>query len=160
MKNLPIPVYLILLGLSLLSISCEKSNSLDNLGTYGCLTVIAPAYLKFNVVDKNSGQDLFFSAAPKYQITKLFLFKKSDKTRKDTIRPDVIGSGTTRYFKLSVNNGVKRDTLVFKIANNPDDELINTFKLSADRCPQYVLDNVYFNTVPLGTIQNKYVISK
>ena len=157
MKRPLLSFYLMGFVLLTMIISCQKLASPKE---FGCLALVTPAYLKFNVIDKNSGQDLFFSASPKYQIVSLYLFEKNDKTRKDTIRPDVIGTGPSRYFKLRLNNTVLKDTLIFKIAPNTDDELMSIFKLTDGQCPQPIVDKAYFNGVMLTANQDIYTINK
>jgi hypothetical protein len=138
-------------------VSCNKGTDQQ---VAGCDLVIAQAYLPFNVVDSNTGQDLYFSSAPKYQTSNLIFFSKKDKTRKDTIRPVVTGTGTSRYFMVPVNNTVTQDTLLMKLASNPDDVIAYTIKKGGDTCPTYVLDKVFFNGTQLNSNQSKYIFNK
>jgi len=150
-NQLTIAVIFLLLMVS----ACSKDNE-----TSACLTYIPPAYADFNVVSSQTDEDLFFSNTPTYKIKELYFFKIKDKLRKDTVRPDVVGAGAARYFKIELNNLVPSDTLVLKIANNPDDSFIYTIKKTDEECPNYILDKAFLNNKELATDNGKLILKK
>jgi hypothetical protein len=136
--------------------ACSKNDEIR----VACLHYIPPLFADFNVVSSQTNEDLFFSNMPTYEIKELFFFKIKDKLRKDTIRPDVVGAGAARYFKIRLNNLVPRDTLVLKIANNPDDSFIYTIKKTVEVCPNYILDKAFLNNKEIATDKGKLTLEK
>jgi len=140
----------------LLQLSCSKADEGLN-----CTQQIMPYFANFNFKDANSGEDLFFASSPKYKLKELYAFAVKDVARKDTIRPEVVGTGTERYFKIQLNNTVAKDTLLIKIGVLPDDKFIYTIKKdSKEVCPTYILDKAYFNEVEVIPNQNRLVFKK
>lgn len=137
-------------------VACNKNEDTK----VACLTYIPPAYSDFNVVSSQTNVDLFFSNSPTYKVNDLYFFKITDKLKKDTIRPDVLGAGAARYFKIRLKNTSLSDTLVFKIANNPDDSFIYTIKKTDEECPNYILDKAFLNNKELATDNGKLILEK
>lgn len=126
-------------------LSCTKKS--DNLII--CNQSIPPTYLIFNVVESSTGQDLFFSATPALGLKEMYFFKTKDVSRKDTIRPEIVGAGTARNFKLLLDNIKLQDTLIMKVGNRPDDKLVSKFKKSQEVCPVPIIDKILVNDLEL-----------
>jgi len=123
-----------------------------------CSQSIPPLYLNFNVVDKSTGADYFFSPTPAFSIKDMYFFKIHDVTRKDTIRPDVDGIGLSRSFRLRLDNTKLNDTLIVKVGNTPESRLIHKLKQSQDVCPEYVIDKILFNDLEIPSVNTKYIL--
>jgi hypothetical protein len=141
--------------LSVILAGCAKKKE----PTQGCSLSIPVVNLKFNVVDSD-GNDLFFSPAATDPITSLWVFEASDKARKDTLRPTVVGTGTARFFQLNINNTVAKDTLILTVPNNTDKSILYTIKQDSNPCPTYVINQVYFNGTIVSSDQGKYIFTE
>lgn len=143
MKNLT--KLILILFTTFFSIGCSK----DNTDSIACTGQIVPAYIKFNVVDDVTGQDLFFSANPVYNTDQIKFRKTTDTNNENPIVPEVIGSGNDRYFKMQINNTQKRDTLIMLLPVSPVSLPLDAFsysiKKTEDICPVYIFDNGKFN---------------
>lgn len=130
--------------LIILLTGCSKENDLIY-----CTAEWKPAFAEFNVVDKQTGEDLFFVDKPHYNTSQIVFFKTSDKLQKDTIRPAIEGSGKAGFFKLALTNTVERDTLIMKLpAQGPGqstDLYIYTIKKTGGDCPEALLDRSFLN---------------
>ena len=138
--------------------SCEKKGAGEEITI--CPAFIPPAYADFKVVSAQTNEDLFFSNQPRYKVNDLYFFKIQDILRKDTIRPDVLGAGAARYFKIRLVNTSLRDTLVLKIADLPDDRFIYTLKKTEEPCPNYGLDKAFLNNKELAIDDGKLILKK
>ena len=147
----------LMIGAFTLLSACTKIN--DNTQVIGCDPVTS--FARFQIVDKSSGQDLFFSTNPKYQLKDISLFKISDKNYKDTIKTLVAGpGGSERYFLLSINFKKPKDTLVVRIAGTPDDQLIYTVKRASNSCFADEIDQAYFNNTEVVNDKIKLIFKK
>ncbi|WP_316743323.1 hypothetical protein [Pedobacter antarcticus] len=138
---------------------CSKENDL----VY-CTAEWKPAFAEFNVVDKQTGEDLFFVDTPRYNTSQIVFFKTSDKLQKDTIRPAIEGSGKTGFFKLALINTVERDTLIMKLpAKGPaqsTDLYIYTIKKTGGDCPQSLLDRSFINGIEITPENGRLIFKK
>lgn len=137
-------------------LGCSEKNNEINPCTY---EMKYPS-VDFKVVNAQTGEDLFFSNTPKYTTSQICFFQTKDKLRKDTIRPEVIGSGASRYFKMRLTNPIQKDTLIFKvpIANNTSEDLfIYSTKNGSDFCLSPVLNKAYLNNTELNTNAGKLI---
>lgn len=148
--------FLMIAVITLLS-ACTKIN--DKEQVLGCDPVTS--YARFQIADKLSGEDLFFSANPKYQLKDINLFKSSDKSYKDTIKTLVGGSGgSERYFLLRLNFNKPKDTLVVRIADTPNDQLIYTVKRANNPCEGDEIGQAYFNNTEVVIDKMKLIFKK
>jgi len=141
---------------------CTKSSTQDE--QVFCPAVVLPVYVNFNVIDANMGNDLFFSADhPQRPTSQLCFFKTKDKLFKDTIRPQVIGTGTARHFMVQINGAKAKDTLIMKFDSPeklPIDVLSLETKMSKERCPQLVLDKAFWNNTEVVKTGDKLTLPK
>ena len=135
-------------------IACTKTS--DN--NIICTQSIAPSFVNLKVIEKTTGEDVFFSSAPTLQLKELYFFKIRDNLRKDTIRPEVEGAGQSRYFKLRVDNTKQQDTLIIRIGNNPEAHFRYLIKKSEEVCPTYVVDKLYFKEEEVQSVDGKYTL--
>lgn len=155
MKNV-FSLWLLFFVLVLASISgCSKNSDTNN-----CTLQVNPIVINFNVVDKATNQDLYFSTSPTFQTKNLYFFKKKDIARKDTIRPIITGQGTARFFQYNIDYTSLQDTLILKTGNLPDNTLIYTAQKTDTTCPNYNLTTVNFNGSVLTPSSNKYQFLK
>jgi hypothetical protein len=154
MKNLLKPFIIIL---TILSLSACLKDTRDD--TLVCEIPVTP-YAAFKVVDQSSGEDLFFTATPKYQLKDFYAFTTQDKARHDTIKPKIYGTGTDRLFLIPLDYSKTKDTLIIKVANTPDDQFIYTVKKDLNPCGGSALDQAYFNNDAIVTTDGRYIIKK
>lgn len=136
--------------------SCSK-NGKDSVN---CTLQLNPIKINFNVLDKTTNEDLYFSSNPRFQTKDLYLFNKKDVARKDTIRPAITGSGTTRSFQYIVDYSSLQDTLILRTDDLSDNTLIYTIQKTNGDCPNYKLINVIFNGSIITPMQDKYIFLK
>ncbi len=110
-----------------------------------CSIMPSPKPVNFNVVDASTRQDLFFSANPQFALKDLYFFRRADKSRKDTIRPEVLGSGNSRYFRYDLSNIAPKDTLYVKVGNLPDAILVYHTIPTGRPCTADLFDKLFFN---------------
>lgn len=96
--------------------ACSK---LPNSEIVGCDPVELIA--AFRVADKLSGEDLFFSNNPKYQLEDIKIYNVKDKAHKNPIPLTVFGNDDQRVFLLPLEYSNPIDTMIIKIANTTDD---------------------------------------
>jgi len=158
--KIQVPALLIVTSLLAALIACTKSSTDEQVF---CPAVVLPVYLNFNVTDANTGKDLFFSAdQPQRPTSQLCFFKTKDKLFKDTIRPQVIGTGTARHFMVQMSAKAK-DTLIMKFDSPeklPIDVLSVETKMSKESCPQLVLDKVFWNNTEVVKTNGKLTFPK
>ncbi|MBK1439812.1 hypothetical protein JHJ32_07445 [Parapedobacter sp. ISTM3] len=129
---------LLVIGLGILVASCSKEEKQP------CLAVINPDTLRFNVLNKQTNSDLFFSDSPLYDTTELKLYQKDNEGN----LKDFNGLGVAKdsevvhFFSLVYPS----DTLFIKIADQPLDTIAFTGKAVSSPCPQTILDEVAFNS--------------
>lgn len=153
MKNSFLLKYSLTICIAIVAVSCNKNTSKE---IVGCDLALSPLILPFNVLDVNSGQDLFFSTSPRYETNAIYFFSIRDKTRKDTIRPAITGTATNRIFTVQINNTAIKDTLLMKVATNPDDIIIYEVKKGDGPCGGLAFDKVYFNGTQLTANNGKF----
>jgi len=123
--------YIAGLLLLLTCVSCSKNKEKS-----GCLPValILPAF-KFQVVDKNSGNDLFFSPSPAYSINDIKIVFKNQENKLDSISPPQrTNAGTGSYFVYIVPFSRIADTCYIKIKALKTDTVISTIERIKTEC--------------------------
>jgi|GEM_PF-2997051 len=121
-------------------------------GNYGCLGVVYPINFRFLIVDKNTGQDIFFSQGAKYNAEDLIVTEAGL-----TFRPKVITNSTGKYLLIDWS-----DTKPFKRSLSL--ELHNEFKVNltvtavqdeSTRCLFFVVSEVTYNNITVNGLQDK-----
>jgi hypothetical protein len=157
MKSIILP-FLLVFGI-LLSVSiagCSKSNE----DAINCTLQVNPVILTFNILDKLTKEDLYFSPNPRFKIKDIYFFKKKDVSRRDTLRPTINGSGTDRTFQYTTEYNTLKDTLTMKMGGLSDDSLTYTIETTNNPCTNYRLSNVTFNGSIISPTFDKYNLYK
>jgi hypothetical protein len=150
----------LLIALSILTVisGCEKSERNSTI----CTAEFKLAFASFNVVDPGTGRDLFFSNDPRYPLSQISFVRKRNKLYTDTVKPEVIGTGTERYFKIRIDNTIPADTMLLIIpvspVNLPHLVFSYTVKKTRDVCPQYVLDKAVLNGQKVQEVNGKLIL--
>jgi hypothetical protein len=157
MKNLCRYIAGLLLLFSVVSCSKNKAK------VVGCppvpLALILQA-VKFQVVDKTSGQDLFFSPNAPRPFTDIKIVFRNSSNKLDSISPPLkeelpIGS----YFLYPIPYTRTLDTCYIKIKNLKTDTLISTIATTKTECATtYSLNEVQVNKNPPVTYSYSNVI--
>jgi hypothetical protein len=119
-------------------ISCSPSNDEPP-----CLAVVTPDTLRFNVFDKETKVDLFFSDSPAYDTTEVQLLKKGVDGALEPAHKGIAKGWEDVHFFSTV---YPDDTLFLKIADQPLDTIAFIGKPADTPCPQTILDKVTFNS--------------
>src|ERR1700754_668139 len=120
------------LMLLLICFSCSKKEKTN------CL--IAPAALilpsfNFQLVDKNTGADLFFSAQPAYSLNDIKVIFKNANNKVDSLAPpQKISDGSGEHFQYVIPGNHTSDTCFIKIKNLKTDTVISTLATKRDEC--------------------------
>ena len=118
--------------------SCVKKDISSN-----CLAILAPDTLRFNVVDKNTGMDLFFSNSPIYTTDQIYLTVQDVKF---DLTPKIETSAKLGKHFIVVATGNASGTIKLYIANNLEHTLQYTLKKDETYdCPKYLFDKVVIN---------------
>lgn len=136
--------------------SCSKNNT----ETKNCTLQLNPININFNVVDKNTNQDLYFSSNPRFQTKDLYFFRKTDVARKDTIRPTITGTGVERSFQYTFQYTSFQDSVILHTGNLSDNTISYAVKKTDDVCTQYKVSTVSSNGSTLIPSSGKYIFVK
>jgi len=104
------------------------------------------------IVDKTTGDDLFFGNGAPYKISQLKLYQLVDG-KPDSIFADV--DSTERDFFIGVNLLHNTDTVNMQIANLSQDNLIINTSLSGPCCPIQVISSVFFDGTAVYRTSNQ-----
>lgn len=130
MKNL----YKNCVGLFLLLtfISCSKKEKSN------CLLVPAALILpsfNFQVIDKSTGADLFFSPSPAHPLNDIKIVFKTREGKLDSISPPLhTNTGTGNHFVYIVPFNKEKDTCYIKIRNLKTDTIVSTIEKIKTEC--------------------------
>ena len=130
--------FLLLVFLSFFFFTCTEENDKEP----DCLPAFNSDVLMFRVIDKNTGEDLFFGEEPYYSVDDLHVLRQnfSDPSRLDTVSK----SQKEGHFHVVMAMGL--ETMYLSIADTPLDTLIYTVKPANMRgCPTVILDGLVFN---------------
>jgi len=159
MKNLCL--YIFGLFILLTVVSCSKNKA----------KVICPPVplalpvqtVKFQVVDKTSGKDLFFSQNPPYALTDIKIVFRNSSNKLDSISPPLkedLPAGS--HFLYIVSNPRSPDTCYIKIKSLKTDTLISTLATTQTACSTtYFLNKVQVNKdAPVAYVGGNVIIIK
>lgn len=154
---------MILFGLLLFLIfqSCEKKLN----GGVTCLAYMVADTLRFNIIDKNSNSDLFFSDNPAYSIEDIKVLKKNSINKFDTLALQVSSAGSLKYFGVQISAPYPQGEILYlKIADAALDTLSYTTVRDASSslgCPRYILNTLKYNGSLIGeNVHNKIISLK
>ncbi|GAB3422568.1 hypothetical protein [Niabella aquatica] len=119
--------------------SCKKANTGEN-----CLPFIKADTLRFNVVDKNSGENLFFPNTPHYTSDQI-LFLIDDMTVPVKTNIETSSSGQ-KNFLIAIGSGQKSGIIKGYIDGMM--EYTIDYLMKQDRtsgCPAYIFDKIIVN---------------
>lgn len=120
--------------------SCQQKENFDS----NCLEIALPDTLRFNVVDKNTGEDLFFSNSPEYTTDQIH-FTTPNATF--NIKPRAVTSSNLgKHFLMTVGTGNDSGIIKSYISNN----LVHTLQYNVKKhenngCPRYLFDKIIIN---------------
>ena len=109
-----------------------------------CVLSVRVLLLNINVVDAATQQDLYFSNNPRFSTKDIYIFRKGDQSRKDTIRPDVVTEGNNRFFRMLIGYGPE-DTYILKTGNLTDNIIVTKIGKTETVCSDYLVEQVTFN---------------
>lgn len=125
-----------------------------------CALSVRVLLLNFNVVDAATQQDLYFSNNPRFSIKDIYIFRKEDVSRKDTIKPDVVTEGNNRYFRMVIAYGPE-NTYILKTGNLTDNSIVTKIGKTEEVCSFYQVEQVTFNgSVVKGNDRGVYTFSR
>lgn len=124
--------YWVGLFLLLILISCSKKEKSN------CLLVpvalILPSF-NFQVIDKNTGTDLFFSPSPAYSLNDIKIVFKNHDNKLDSISPPLnTNNGTGSHFMYIIPFSRMADTCYIKIKTLKTDTVISTIERVKTEC--------------------------
>ena len=127
--------------LSLFETSCTSTVSDKKCGPCPALTAIAPT-MNFKVVDKTTGQDLFFGSKAKYSFSQLKMhYIINGKPDTAFLRVDTIN----QKFNIFISFGNTVDTATMQVADKPQDLLLFKIAKTGGCCSFPFLNSVTFN---------------
>jgi hypothetical protein len=147
MKNLCRLIAGLLLLLTITSCSKNKAKIV------GCspvpLALILQA-VKFQVVDKTSGQDLFFSPNASHPLTDIKIVFRNSSNKLDSVSPPLKEElPTGSHFIYTIPYTRTLDTCYIKIKDLKTDTLISTIAVTKTECStSYALNKVQVNKNP------------
>jgi hypothetical protein len=107
----------------------EKTNCL--LAPYA---LILPSF-NFQMVDKTTGADLFFSAQPAYTLNDIKVIFKNSNNKVDSLAPpQKINDGSGDHFKYIIPGNHAMDTCFIKIKSLKTDTIISTLETIKGEC--------------------------
>jgi len=126
--------------LSALAPGCT-SNSTSKCGPCPLIATVLPN-INFRVVDKTTGEDLFFAATPKYKLSQLKL-RHIINGKPDSVFLRVDSAG--KKFNIFVPPTGPVDTITMQVADKPQDKLLFKTGKTPGCCPVLVLNSVSYN---------------
>jgi len=107
--------------------------------------------LSFRVVDKTTGQNLFFGSAPAYKISQLKMRLLVNGTADSAIlRVD----SANQSFNIAVIPNHATDTVTMQVAGLPQDMLLFNIATVGQCCPRQILNSVLYNGATVYTAAN------
>ncbi len=141
---------LFFMPLLLLMASCKKSNT--NCEEAVCPAIfILPPPVKFNVVDKNTDADLFFSSSPQYSLNDLIVYVKKNNSDTSHIPFYIDSSSSNKHFITPISN--LNATYFIQIQNNVNDTIEMIMNPVFTKCclSGYAISSLKLNGVSVCT---------
>ncbi len=129
--------------------SCYKANKIICPPCALYPTIIP--HIQFRVVDKTTGEDLFFGDAAKYKISQIQTFHYTNGYF-DTLRLRVDSINHT--FFMGISQIHTPDTVTMQIANLSKDTFVFNTEAVGICCPKLVLNNVTLNNNIIYTLSS------
>jgi hypothetical protein len=128
---------LFVLSIVIIVQSCEKGNTENS----NCLAIVVPDILRLNVVNKNTGEDLFFSPSPVYTTNQIHFVIDDMQAN---VSPKIEASATLgKHFSIEIGGGSKAGYIRAYLADKLAYTIQYTMKeVRTSNCPKYVLDKV------------------
>ena len=134
----------------LLVVGCSSPQSASKCGPCPLYAQIEPN-ISFRVVDRTTGQDLFFGTAAPYKPGQLKMYHLING-KPDTAFLQV--DNVNNYFRIFVAPVHRVDTVTMQIANLSRDILLFETTLTGDCCPRLNLASVSYNGTVVYTAAN------
>jgi hypothetical protein len=132
---------LCLIVLTLVATGCGTKSSATKCGPCPLFALVLPN-INFRVVDKTTGQDLFFGASAPYKFNQLAVHHIiNGKADTAYLRVDTLNQN----FNLLVNPVHVVDTITMNIGNKPQDRLLFNIAVTGGCCSYRYLASVTFN---------------
>jgi len=160
MKNLS--RYVAGLLLLLIAVSCSKNKDKNEVCPPMPLALVLQA-VKFQVVDKTSGQDLFFSQNPPYALTDIKIVFRNSSNQLDSVSPplkDQLPTGSHFVYPIPYTRIL--DTCYIKIKGLKTDTMISTIATTITKCStMYLLNKVQVNkNAPIAYSYSNVIVIK
>ncbi|MEO6633216.1 MAG: hypothetical protein ABIN13_15880 [Mucilaginibacter sp.] len=139
MKTLFYPIIGLVL-LAVIAIGCT-TNATNKCGPCPLIAQVLPN-INFRIVDKTTGEDLFFAAAPKYKIGQLKL-RHIVNGKADSVFLRVDSAG--KKFNIFVPPSGPVDTVTMQVADKPQDLFLFKTGKTPGCCSFLVLNSVSYN---------------
>ncbi|HEY8780467.1 MAG TPA: hypothetical protein VIM16_02540 [Mucilaginibacter sp.] len=147
-KAVYIPLFLVILYLFT---SCSQQGMDRNkCGPCPLYLQIEPN-LSFRVVDKATGQDLFFSSPAPYTVAQLKI-RHLENGKPDTVFLRI--DSLDHYFNILIPTIHNVDTVTMQIATKPQDTLLFETAIVGKCCPRLVLNSVLYDGTVVYTSSN------
>lgn len=145
------------IAMFVLLLSCTKKSEKPN-----CLAIISPLKLNFNLIDKDTKKDLFFSETPKYQINEIAIYKSSDTEKKNPLKVNVetIQGNKNFYIILADFTLNQKSSLLFIVGSTNSDKVEYSVKKTDDVCPDYKIIEINFNQNVINPTNGVYTFLK
>jgi len=132
-----------------IAVGCT-SNTINKCGPCPLYAIVLP-HINFRIVDKTTGDDLFFAAVPKYKISQL-KFHSIINGKPDTAFLSV--DSLDKKFTIFITNKGPVDTVTMQVADKPQDILLFTAGKTAGCCSVPFLSSVVYNGTTVFTHEN------
>lgn len=135
--------YFLTLVICLLVFGCDNKK-IEN---PNCLAIITPLSLKFNMIDRDSKRDLFFTEGSAYQISDLKIYKTSDTKHEQPLKIEVQGELGKKNFLIRLDGDLttKGGSLEFVIGTAIKHRLDYAVLTEKTPCPEYKIDQIKFD---------------
>jgi len=123
------------------AMACNKQSK-PTIPCGACPLYLVRQGITVKIVDKTTGDDLFFGNGAPYKTSQLKLYQLING-KPDSIFADV-DTGARDFF-IGVNPVNNAETINMQIANLSEDNLVIQTSLSGPCCPQLVINSVFFD---------------
>ncbi|WP_419699579.1 hypothetical protein [Mucilaginibacter sp. NFX135] len=143
-------------------VSCSKNKNQTKICPPAPVALILQV-VRFQIVDKTSGQDFFFSPNPPYALTDIKIVFRNSAGKLDSVPPplkEAVPAGS--HFVYPVPYTRTLDTCYIKIKNLKTDTMISTVAATKTECSTtYVLNKVQVNNnAPVAYTSGNVILIK